>query len=201
MMFKRRNPLSPLERLRQFLWPRAGWSRALQYLWQCTVRIQGAPHDIAFGLAVGAFISANPLLGTHIIWAGLIVYFFGGNFIAAVAGTWVGNPLSFPFIWLATFTMGNLLMGANAPTTEIPELSLALFFEAPFETLGPVILPMLVGSIPVGLVLGVSTYYPSLWAIELYQNRRRAVLAAKRVVNMKIRLNKKGQDEDDNAKV
>jgi uncharacterized protein len=171
-MFKRRNPLTALQRLRQFLWPREGWKRATLYLWRRTVRLQGSPHNIALGLAVGGFISANPLLGTHILWAGLIVYFIGGNFLAAVAGTWVGNPFTFPFIWIATYSSGSLIMGGNGRLSELPTLSFGLIIDKPLELFQPVILPMLVGSLPVGLALGVATYYPSLWAIKIYQKRR-----------------------------
>ena len=124
------------------------------------------------GLAVGGFISANPLLGTHILWAGLIVYFIGGNFLAAVAGTWVGNPFTFPFIWIATYSSGSLIMGGNGRLSELPTLSFGLIIDKPLELFQPVILPMLVGSLPVGLALGVATYYPSLWAIKIYQKRR-----------------------------
>ena len=46
-----------------------------------------------------------------LLWCAIIIYFIGGNFIAAVLGTWVGNPASFPFIWLATFNTGNFLLG------------------------------------------------------------------------------------------
>ena len=133
-MFKRRNPQTFFERLRQFLWPREGWGRATKYLWQRTVRLSGTPHSIALGLAIGAFASANPILGTHIIWCAIIIYFVGGNFIAAVLGTWVGNPASFPFIWLATFNTGNFLLGRNADDRELPQLSVELLIDAPLGT-------------------------------------------------------------------
>jgi uncharacterized protein (DUF2062 family) len=179
-MFKRRNPLTGIQRMRQFFWPREGWTRATVYLWRRTVRLQGSPHNIALGLAVGGFISANPLLGTHIIWAGILVYFLGGNFLAAVAGTWVGNPITFPFIWLSTYSIGSRLMGEGG-NTQIPEISFGLLIDQPLELLQPVILPMLIGSLPVGLVLGVATYYPSLWGVRVYQKRRLARLEKKRL--------------------
>ncbi|MDC0147673.1 DUF2062 domain-containing protein [Alphaproteobacteria bacterium] len=180
-MFKRRNPLTVIQRLRQFFWPREGWKRATVYLWRRTVRLQGSPHNIALGLAVGGFISANPLLGTHIIWAGIIVYFLGGNFLAAVAGTWVGNPITFPFIWLSTYSTGSWLMGARGSISEMPEISFGQIIQTPLELLQPVILPMLIGSVPVGLLLGVATYYPSLLGVRVYQKRRAIRLEKKRL--------------------
>ena len=179
-MFKRRIPQTTFQRIRQFFWPREGWARATKYLWQRTIRLSGTPHSIALGLAVGAFASANPILGTHILWCALIIYFIGGNFIAAVLGTWVGNPASFPFIWLATFGTGNFLLGRNDEGRDLPELSFSLLIEAPISALLPVIGPMMIGWVPVGLVMAVLVYYPSLWSIETYQKKRGERLKRKR---------------------
>ncbi len=179
-MFKRRIPQTFFEKLRQFLWPREGWIRATKYLWQRTVRLSGTPHNLALGLAIGGFVSANPILGTHIIWGAVIIYFIGGNFIASVAGTWVGNPVTFPFIWLSTYNIGSFMLGRNGEARELPELSFTLFVEAPFSSLAPVVVPMLFGWIPVGLVIGLLVYYPSYWSIDLYQKQRSARLQRKR---------------------
>ncbi|MBT7642429.1 MAG: DUF2062 domain-containing protein [Rhodobiaceae bacterium] len=179
-MFRRRLPQTYWQKARQFLWPREGWIRATLYLWRRTIRLSGTPHSIALGLAIGAFVSANPILGTHILWAAFIIYFIGGNFLAAVLGTWMGNPLSFPFIWLATFNLGHLILGTSGDVQKLPKLSLGLLIDAPIGTLLPLIGPMLLGWIPVGLVLGALVYYPSYWSIETYQVRRRARLDRKR---------------------
>lgn len=189
-MFKRRIPQTTFQRLRQFFWPREGWWRATKYLWQRTIRLSGTPHSIALGLAIGAFASANPILGTHILWCALIIYFIGGNFIAAVLGTWVGNPASFPFIWLATFGTGNFLLGRNDEGRELPELSFSLIVEAPMGALLPVIGPMMIGWLPVGLILGIAVYYPSLWSIEAYQRQRSDRLERKRSAAAKKGANK-----------
>ena len=45
------------------------------------------------------------------------------------------------------------------------DLKFLTLTEAPFET----ILPMMIGWVPVGLVLGFATYYPSLWTVQAYQ--------------------------------
>ncbi len=188
-MFKRRNPLSMLQRWRQYLWPREGWYRATIYMWWRAIRLEGSAHSIALGLAVGGFVSANPFLGTHILWAGVITYFIGGNFLAAVLGTWVGNPLSFPFIWLATYKSGSFILGLPGQAESFPELSFSLFLEAPFAKLAPVVIPMAAGWVPIGLLLGVSVYYPGRWAIETYQKRRMLRLQKKEK-------KKQGQTED-----
>lgn len=172
-MFKRRKPQSTLEKWQQFIWPREGWMRALKYIWQRTVRLNGSAHSIALGLAAGAFVSASPFIGMHLLIAALIAWVFGGNIIASAVGTWAGNPISFPFIWLTTFNIGHLFLGTEDKAGDLPELSLGLFFDAPISALLPVILPMAVGGLVVGTVMAVVTYYPSLWAVRFYQKRRR----------------------------
>ena len=172
-MFKRRKPQSKLEKWQQFIWPREGWTRALKYTWQRTIRLNGSAHSIALGLAAGAFVSASPFMGMHLLIAALIAWLLGGNIIASAVGTWAGNPISFPFIWLATFNSGHLILGTEDNAGDLPELSLGLFIDAPIEALLPVILPMAIGGVVVGIVMAVATYYPSLWAVRFYQKRRR----------------------------
>ena len=172
-MFKRRKPQSTLEKWQQFIWPREGWARALKYIWQRTIRLNGSAHSIALGLAAGAFVSASPFIGMHLLIAALIAWVFGGNIIASAVGTWAGNPISFPFIWLTTFNIGHLILGTEDKAGDLPELSLGLFIEAPISALLPVILPMAVGGLVIGTVMAVVTYYPSLWAVRFYQKRRR----------------------------
>jgi len=175
-MFKRRKPLSQWQRWRQFLWPREGWVRAFSYMWHRLVRQHGSAHSLALGLAAGAFASASPLLGTHIFQAAIIAWILGGNIIASALGTWVGNPLSFPVIWVSTFNIGNFLLGRDGDMVAMPELSFGLFLDAPMSNLSPIIGPMLTGSIPLGLGFAVLTYYPSYWSIAAYQRRRRKIL-------------------------
>ena len=172
-MFKRRKPQSTLEKWQQFIWPREGWTRALKYTWQRTIRLNGSAHSIALGLAAGAFVSASPFIGMHLLIAAVIAWIFGGNIIASAVGTWAGNPISFPFIWLTTFNLGHLILGTEDTAGDLPELSFGLFIDAPFSTLLPMILPMAIGGIVLGMVMAVATYYPSLWAVCFYQKRRR----------------------------
>ncbi|MEC7512472.1 MAG: DUF2062 domain-containing protein, partial [Pseudomonadota bacterium] len=138
-----------------------------------TIRLNGSAHSIALGLAAGAFVSASPFIGMHLLIAALIAWVFGGNIIASAVGTWAGNPISFPFIWLTTFNIGHLILGTEDKAGDLPELSLGLFIEAPISALLPVILPMAVGGLVIGTVMAVVTYYPSLWAVRFYQKRRR----------------------------
>ena len=51
-------------------------------------------------------VSFTPLLGLHFLLAIIFAYMIRGNFIAALIGTVVGNPITFPFIWGLIYKVG-----------------------------------------------------------------------------------------------
>ncbi len=86
-----------------------GLKRSLIYLKHRLLRVADSIHSIALGLAIGFGVSFTPLLGTHFIQAGLLSYIFRGNIFAAIIGTFIGNPWTFPFFWWAGYSFGNFL--------------------------------------------------------------------------------------------
>jgi uncharacterized protein (DUF2062 family) len=90
-----------------------GWRRLGVYVLMRLTRLSGTAHTIAVGFACGAAISFTPFVGLHIGLSILLAFLFRGHVIAAVAGTVVGNPWTFPFIWLATYTVGQFMLGSG----------------------------------------------------------------------------------------
>lgn len=174
-MFKRRKPRNFWQNFREWIWPTPGWARATQYIVQRLVRLNDGPRTIAIGMACGAFISASPFVGTHFLQAAVLALLLRGNIIAATLGTWVGNPFSFPLIWISTYQAGYYLIGGTA--AEKIDIDLSRILQAPYETLLPLLKPMLIGSIPVGFALGLVTYFLTLWIVKAYKlaiQKRRA---------------------------
>lgn len=177
-MFRRRVELHPIERLRELVWPKLGWKRAFQYGWRRVWRLSGTPHAVAVGVAAGAFASFTPFLGFHFMIGFAVAWLLRGNLIASAFGTFVGNPLTFPFIWLATYDLGYwLLQGSEAP--EGPEMSMDMFSGQALDSILPVLVPMTVGGIPLGLACGAIIYYLTRSTVEAYQSQKREKLAAK----------------------
>src|SRR5204863_9205490 len=87
------------------------WSESLKAVARRLVNLRASPHEIALGCAVGAFVSVTPLLGVQTILAVLLASLLRGSVPAAIAGTFVGNPLSWPFIWVSTYAMGLQIVG------------------------------------------------------------------------------------------
>jgi uncharacterized protein (DUF2062 family) len=174
MLFRRREAESWLERMRVHLWPRRSWARSSRYIVYRLRRLSESPHAVALGFAVGVFSAATPFLGTHMVMAALLAWAIGGSIVAAVLGTFVGNPLTYPLLWYTTYQAGHLMLGGRATTHHI-DLSNGIF-QSSLEKLWPILKPMSLGCIPVGLALAAVSYMLVKPMVEAYKNRRRREL-------------------------
>ena len=84
--------------LLEFFYPRGGWYRAAQYVRHRLRRLPDQPQRIARGIWAGVFASFTPFYGLHFLSAFLIAKVMRGNILAAILGTFFGNPITFPII-------------------------------------------------------------------------------------------------------
>ncbi len=191
-MFSRRKELPLWARLKGWLWPAMGWRRLLVYFFKRLTRLTGTPHSIALGVACGAAVSFTPFVGFHIVLSILLAVLLRGHAIAAVVGTVVGNPWTFPFIWLLTYKVGQIILGSAeaAPWPAVtlfkhvmvdlsnliwPTLTGNVSWEAIkalLVDLRALIWPMAIGSIPLAILAGVAIYFPLVRVVAAYQAAR-----------------------------
>lgn len=171
MLFRRRKPPQWGERIRIWLWPRRNWSRSSRYIAYRLRRLRATPHAIALGCAIGVFASFTPLLGGHFILAGVLAWVTRASIIASALGTFFGNPITFPFIWYVSFHVGNWTLGLNPKIREI-DLSGGIFSKS-LEQLWPLLTPMMVGGVPLGIIFGALAYFVVRKAAEAYRDKRR----------------------------
>jgi uncharacterized protein len=167
-VFRRRHPIPLGRRLRVWLWPEIGWRRQGTYLVKRITRLPGTPHSIAAGFACGTAISFTPFLGLHIVLSVLLAVAVRGNYLAAAIGTVVGNPWTFPLIWLATYHVGHFMLGST-PVSAAPEPALT----GRLHELRTLIWPMTAGSVPLGALAGLAVYVPLVRLVVAYQEARR----------------------------
>ena len=167
MLFKPRKRRTVLYHARNVVWPRAGWVRSFSYLRHRVARLPGSPESIAMGLTCGIAVSFTPLMGFHLIVAALIAWALGGNLFSSALGTAIGNPWTFPPIFLWDIQVGHWILGKD---DEIPE---AISQTSVFDNLVDVFVPTLVGSIPTAIVVGFVSYYPLRYVIRSYRTSRR----------------------------
>lgn len=188
-MFDRREKPAALTRIRDFFWPRAGWNRASKYVFHRVARLPGTPYTLAAGFAAGAAVSFTPFVGLHFVVSAIVAWIIRANIVASAIGTAVGNPWTFPFIWVWIYKSGLWMTASDgAPPADVDfaevfaqMMEAALRFDGGylFDTAWPIFWPMLVGSLPTGLLVGAIFYlglYPVIGAYQGRRARRRAGL-------------------------
>jgi uncharacterized protein len=194
MLFSRREPLSPINRLKQMLWPRRGWARAARYAWLRLCRLQGSPHAIALGVSAGIFATFVPILGIQMALAAGLAYALRGNLVGALAGTFVGTPITYPLMWFGSYRLGGWMMGHDPSRLKLGLDRLWSIMLYGFrgdtnqaaDVLLPIVLPLLIGSLVLGLAAGLAAYYTLLHVLGRLQDRRRAQLAHCAVARMVV---------------
>lgn len=187
-MFRRRQKLPLHMKIRHWLWPRRGWKRAITYYWHRLHRIPGTAESIAAGFSVGLGCAFSPLLGTHAVIAAILAWALGGSVVAALIGTLAINPWTAPPVWFACYEVGVWLLPA-VPDSHVGLAEFVAMFGAlthataalDGELFGravwPVLRPMLIGSIPLGLAAGFVAYFalvPVLRRMHLRRANRRS---------------------------
>ena len=179
MLFKRRNKTSHIERARIWVWPRVSWRRSTLYYVKRILRLSATPYAIAAGCSIGTFVSFTPYIGFHIAISVALTWLVRGNPIAAVIGTAIGNPLTFPLIWASTYELGHAILGGEK-VVELPTFD-RHFLDRSIEGLSPMLKTMSVGSVPLGLLAGLVVYAIVYKSVAAYQAARRLRLEGRRV--------------------
>ena len=174
MIFGRRERENWRSRLRVWMMPRRNYARSFRYYWKRMLRIKATPHAIAAGVAAGAFASFTPFMGLHFILAFVLAWLLAGNMIAAALGTAVGNPLTFPAIWAATHGAGTAILGmAKAGASPKPVNVGSLLHNGEILAIwDPILKPMLIGGVPLGLLVAAFLYVLTRVAVTAFQSRR-----------------------------
>jgi len=184
MLFSRKKPATWGEWLRVLVWPRRSWSRSAKYVSKRILRLTASPHAIAAGVAAGVFASFTPFLGFHFLLAFCVAYIIAGNFLAAASGTFFGNPLTFPFIWASTYKVGSFILSgetvegkpeeiAGLADANMMELGFSGIWESVVGIWEPVLKPMLIGAVPLGVLFGIAAYILTRWGSIKFNEARK----------------------------
>ncbi len=171
MLFKRKKRLSAVMRLRYAVWPARSYRRSARYTLLRLLRIDASAHSIAVGCAVGVFAVFTPFLGLQMTIGALLALALRGSVLASAVGSFAGNPLTYPVIWISTFTVGSVLLDSSA-SAEMSTLSdgaealgRSIRDASPdgvasaVQGLWPILKPMALGSLPLGGLSAVLTYF------------------------------------------
>ena len=195
-MFKRRKPRSYGQIASEMIYPRGGWRRASTYVMHRLRRLPDQPHRIGRGVAAGVFVSFTPLFGFHFLSGAAVAWIIRGNVLAALLATFVGNPVTLPFIALVSTGLGREILGLRGELS--PHFIFREFSRATGElwhniqsVFGPevahwdhladfffqIFWPYMVGGAILGLLVSVATHYLTVPIFRAYQRRREKKMA------------------------
>ena len=115
--------------------------------------LQGDPHYIATGMAIGVFVAVTPTIPLHTAIALALAFIFKGSKAAAVIGVWFSNPVTIPVLYYGSYKIGTLLLRGPVPYD--------IHFESISELLDlglDVTLAMLIGGAILGIIPAVIAY-------------------------------------------
>jgi uncharacterized protein (DUF2062 family) len=177
MLFSRRKAEPWIDRFRVMLWPRRNWARSLRYAKLRLGRMQASPHAVGLGLAIGVFAAFQPILGFQMLLAGSAAWLLRASVGAALLGTFVGSPLTWPFMWLVSYHLGAQIVDADHQVTldELWSALMGLSAVASPESGGDagealvrhILYPLAVGAIPAGMLAGAAFYVMVSRAVRL----------------------------------
>ncbi len=126
-----------------------------------------SPYAISSGFACGSMVSFTPLLGLHFILAVIFAYIMRGNVIAALIGTVVGNPLTFPLIWGVIYKIGTYVT-----TIKHVKLNQDINFDMIINQTYEIFFPMFVGGIIIAPMVWIITYFIIYSFVSSFKNRK-----------------------------
>ena len=129
--------------------------------------LKGNRQDIAKGFATGVAVSFTPFVGFHMLISLIVATLLKQNKIAATLGTIFGNPWTFPLIWYLTLHLGVFLLGGrfDMPVNfkeffdDLYHSIISLDIDMFIRDILPILIPMLIGSIPCFVVAWFATYH------------------------------------------
>ncbi len=150
-----------------FTGPRERFSQMIVRMRQ----LEGNPHYIALGMAVGIFISITPIIPLQTIVAIALAFLVRGSKSAAALGTWLSNPLTIPVVYYANYKLGCMLLGYQKSLDSIAFDSFSQLMGLGLE----VTWAMIVGGVVIGAILGVAAYFITFRIFISIRGRARQV--------------------------
>ena len=117
-------------------------------------QLNGDPHYVALGMAIGVFISVTPTIPFHTVIALALAFILRGSKAAAAIGVWFSNPVTIPLFYKGSYDVGVSILGNSAPFGTEYESILELL-----KLGADVTIAMITGGIILGILPGIAAYF------------------------------------------
>jgi len=138
------------------------WKNVADYFWKIA-RSRNSTVEIAWGAAIGTFISVFPTFGFGTPIVLLLSRFFRFNLAIALAASVISNPFTSPFFMYLNYKVGAILLN-NPIVFNVRNWK---------ENLADTGLSILTGSFLVSGFMALLAYYFTEFMVERYRNRKK----------------------------
>jgi len=130
-----------------------GWAKIRERIHEA-ISAETDERSLAAGFAVGVFFSFTPLVSLHMVLALIVAVVFRLNKVATIAGAWVNNPYTMPFVFYGCFRFGEWILGMRIPSPSFESYTLKSLLKAAV----PYAAPLFLGTTVVGLAAAAVAY-------------------------------------------
>ena len=117
-------------------------------------QLNGDPHYVARGMAIGVFISVTPTIPFHTVIALALAFVLRGSKAAAAIGVWFSNPITIPLFYKGSYDLGISILGNSAPFSTEYESILELL-----KLGADVTIAMITGGVILGILPAIAAYF------------------------------------------
>ena len=117
-------------------------------------QLNGDPHYVALGMAIGVFISVTPTIPFHTVIALALAFILRGSKAAAAIGVWFSNPVTIPLFYKGSYDLGISILGNSAPFSTEYESILELL-----KLGADVTIAMITGGVILGILPAIAAYF------------------------------------------
>lgn len=164
-------------------WYRRWWHVMVKTV-RGVIRMEDTPYRVAMGCACGLFSSVLPIFGQMVV--GMILSrLCRANVVASMPWTWLSNPATTFPIWYGCYVVGAAVMGEQPVTiATVQALASRVEHDGMMATLSAggammtqLVVPLILGTLLVGLALGAVGYLVVKPVVIRIQARRAAKIA------------------------
>lgn len=139
------------------------WKDIVAFFWKIA-KSRNSTAEIAWGAAIGTFISVFPTFGFGSPMVILLSRIFRFNLAIALATSVISNPFTSPFFMYLNYKVGALILGSDV-IFDIDNWK---------ENLADTGLSILIGSFLVSGFMALLAYYFSKFMVERFRNQKKA---------------------------
>jgi len=133
-------------------------------------QLEGDPHYIAMGMAIGVFVSITPTIPFHTVIAVALAFVLRGSKVAAAIGVWFSNPFTIPLFYLGSYKIGMFLLGNSSPF-DVKYNSISELLKLGFD----ITCAMIAGGTILGVIPGIGAYFLTRKTIKTIRVHKKAI--------------------------